>query len=197
MTKSQINPGATDEIEILKYVLLKYYLIVVLVHQSQIKKSYTNATKLSKINKIKTNKWSTKAGTFYTITMDKSKLKLPEYNQTMEISVESHLTDKSLNYDLILGRDILHKLGIIFNPKNNLIRSFNLNETTKLYGKCFLHNQRKTAIRKATKRTEQILDAEYKKINLKGDYNLKIFQGQTKNFLIRITSKKKNCLMEP
>ena len=31
------------------------------------------------------------------------------------------LTNKLLNYDLILGRDILHGLGIIFNFKNKTI----------------------------------------------------------------------------
>ena len=35
--------------------------------------------------------------------------------------IKSHLTDKLLQIDLILGRDIPGKLGIIFNFKNKTI----------------------------------------------------------------------------
>ena len=40
---------------------------------------------------------------------------LPELNRTVKICEKYHLIDKLLNYNLILGRDILHELGIIFN----------------------------------------------------------------------------------
>ena len=44
-------------------------------------------------------------------------LKLTELNHSAEIYAKCHLTNKSLNYDLILGIDMQHKLGIIFNFK--------------------------------------------------------------------------------
>ena len=61
------------------------------------------------------------AGTPKTTFITKIILKLPELNQSAEIYTKCHLTDKSLNYNLILGRDILHELGIIFNFKNKTI----------------------------------------------------------------------------
>ena len=73
-----------------------------------------------KILKDKKNKWSTMAGIFVTNII----LKLPELNHSAEISAKCHLTEKLLNYDLILGRDILHDLGIIFNLENKKIIYF-------------------------------------------------------------------------
>ena len=74
-----------------------------------------------KILKDKKNKWSTMAGTFNTSFVTEMILKLPELNHSAEIYAKCHLTDKLLNYDLILGRDILHELGIIFNFENKTI----------------------------------------------------------------------------
>ena len=74
-----------------------------------------------KILKDKKNKCSTMAGTFSTTSIIETILKLPESNHTAKIYAKCHLTDKWLNYNLILGRDILHKLGIIFNLKNKTI----------------------------------------------------------------------------
>ena len=53
------------------------------------------------------------AGTFYTTFATEIILKLPKLNHSTKIYAKCHLTDKLLNYILILGRDILHKLGII------------------------------------------------------------------------------------
>ena len=61
------------------------------------------------------------AGTFNTTFVTEIILKLSELNHSAEIYAKCHLTDKLLNYDLILGRDILHELGIIFNFKNKTI----------------------------------------------------------------------------
>ena len=61
------------------------------------------------------------AGTFNTTFVREIILKLPELNHSAEIYAKCHLTDTLLNYNLILGRDILYELGIIFNFKNNTI----------------------------------------------------------------------------
>ena len=74
--------------------------------------------KQHKILKNKKNKRSTMAGTFNTIFITEIILKLPELNHFAKIYAKYHLTDKLLNYNLILARDILHKLGIVFNFKN-------------------------------------------------------------------------------
>ena len=59
--------------------------------------------------------------TFNTTFVNEIIFKLPELNHSAERYAKCHLTNKLLNYDLILGRDILHVLGIIFNFKNKTI----------------------------------------------------------------------------
>ena len=59
--------------------------------------------------------------TFNTSFVREMILKLSELIHTAKINTKCHLTDKLLNYNLILGRDILHELGIIFNIKNKII----------------------------------------------------------------------------
>ena len=61
------------------------------------------------------------AGTFNTTFVTKIMSKLSELNHIKNIYAKCHLTDKLLNYDLLLGREILHKLGVIFNFKNKTI----------------------------------------------------------------------------
>ena len=61
------------------------------------------------------------AGTFNTIFVTEIMLKLQELNQFEEIYAKCHLTNKLLNYDFILGRDILHEVGIFLNFKNTAI----------------------------------------------------------------------------
>ena len=68
-----------------------------------------------KIIKDKKNKWSTITGTFNTTFVTEIILKLPELNHSAKIYAKCHLTDKLLNYDSILDRDILHELEIIIN----------------------------------------------------------------------------------
>ena len=54
------------------------------------------------------------AGTFNRTNITELKLNLSELNHKAEISAKCHLTKKSLNYDLNLGKDVLHELGIFF-----------------------------------------------------------------------------------
>ena len=61
------------------------------------------------------------AGTFNTSFLTEKIYKLSELNYSTEIDTKCHLTEKLLNYDLILGRDMLQKLGMIFNRKNKTI----------------------------------------------------------------------------
>ena len=90
--------------------------------------------KRHKILKDKKNKSLTTAGTFNTSFVTEIILKLPALNHSAEIFAKCHLPDKLLNHDLILSRDILHELGIIFklqNQTNYLAGNFNINETSK------------------------------------------------------------------
>ena len=72
-----------------------------------------------------------------------------------------------MNYDLILGRDILHELGIIFNFENKTINwqevSISMKPTNCTAKEFFVIKESRTV---RIKRIKQILDVEYKKINL-------------------------------
>ena len=117
-----------------------------------------------KILRDKKNKWSTMAGTFNITFVTGIILKLPELNHSAEIYAKCHLTDKLLNYDLILGRDILHKLGIIFNFENKTITWQEVSISMKppnCTAKEFFVIKESRPVRIATKRIKQILDAEY------------------------------------
>ena len=80
------------------------------------------------------------------------------------------MTNKLLNYDLILGRDILHELGIIFNLENKTITWQEVSISMKppnCTAKEFFVIKESCPVRNATKKKKQILDPEYKKINLR------------------------------
>ena len=61
------------------------------------------------------------AGIFNTTFATKIILKLPIFDYSAKIYATCHLTDKLLNHDLILGRDMLHEISIIFNFENRTI----------------------------------------------------------------------------
>ena len=64
---------------------------------------------------------SAMAGTFNTTYVTEILLKILELNYTVEVHGKHHLTDKLLNYDLILGTYLLHEVIIIFNFKHKTI----------------------------------------------------------------------------
>ena len=61
------------------------------------------------------------AGTFNTTFMTELKLKIPEQNHMAKIIVKYHLKNNLLNYDIILGRYILHEIGIVFDLNSIMI----------------------------------------------------------------------------
>ena len=74
-----------------------------------------------RILKDKNNKCSTIAGTFNTTSIMELNLKLLELNHFVDVYVKCCLTDKLLNYNLFLGRDMIHELSRIFNFENKTI----------------------------------------------------------------------------
>ena len=103
---SQINPANTDENKNSKVHTIK------ILYNSGANASIVRKDALyerHKIHKDKKNKWSTMALMFNTTSVTELILKLPELNHSAEIYAKCHLTDKLLNYNLILGRDILHE----------------------------------------------------------------------------------------
>ena len=96
---------------------------------------------------------------------------------------------------IILGRDILHKLGIIFNFKNKTITWQEVSISMKppnCTAKEFFVIKESRPVRNATKRIKQILDAEYKKINLKFIImNLNYLKDKHENSLLELLQKYK------
>ena len=113
-TNSQIIPVNSDENKNSKVCTIKILLdngaSASIVREDVLYKCH-------KILKDKKNNWSTMAGTFNKTFITEIILKLSELNHSAEIYAKCHLMDELLNYDLILGRDILHELRIIFNGK--------------------------------------------------------------------------------
>ena len=96
-------------------------------------------------------------------------LKIPELNHSADIYAKYHLTCKLLNYNLILDADMLHELVIILNFENKTMAwqevSISMIPPNCMTKEFFIIEEICPAIN-ATKRIKQILDAEYKKINL-------------------------------
>ena len=110
------------------------------------------------------------AGTFNTTFITELILKLSILNHSAEIYEKCHLTNKLLNYNLILGRNILHELRIIFNFKNKTTTWQEVSISMKPPNctvKEFIVIKESLPIRNANKSIKHRLDAEYKNINLK------------------------------
>ena len=114
-TNSEINQGTSDENWNSKVCTFKILLdsgaSVSIVPKDLL-------YKILKIPKDKKNKWSAMAETLNTAFVTEIRLKLLVLNHSGKIYAKCHLTDKSLNYYFILGRDIIHELEIIFNFEN-------------------------------------------------------------------------------
>ena len=108
------------------------------------------------------------------------------------------MTGKLLNYDLILGRAILHELGIIFNFKNKTITWQQVSISMKppnCTAKEFFVIIESRPVRIATKSIKQILDAEYEKSNLKSIVmNLNYLKEKQKKSLLELLQKYKTML---
>ena len=64
---------------------------------------------------VKTVKWSTKAGSFKTKRSCDIEFTLPAFHENKTISCKAYVDEshhESCNYDMIIGRDIMHSLGI-------------------------------------------------------------------------------------
>ena len=64
---------------------------------------------------LKTIKWSTKAGSFKTKQTCEIEFTLPTFHEHRKISCKAYVDEShhdSCSYDMIIGRDIMHSLGI-------------------------------------------------------------------------------------
>ena len=108
-----------------------------------------------------------------------------------------NLMDRLLNYNLILGRDILHELGIIFNIENITMQEVSISmKQPNCTSKEFFVNQESHPFRNATKRIKQFLDTEYKKLNFK-PILMNLLYLKYKILYWNYFRNMKKCLMEP
>jgi len=118
-----------------------------------------------RITKTSECKWSTASGPMTTNKKTKLQFMLPELSETKLIEWKMHVVDsKTMNYDIILGRDILEQLGIIIDFKEKQITweeisiPMRTKEAFENEG-YFIHDSEIVA--EATARTTKILDAHY------------------------------------
>ena len=96
-------------------------------------------------------------------------MRFPEFNPTAEITKTVHVTKTLGNYDLIIGQDILHKLGVEISFSTNTASWNKVTIDMKLL-MCTLENvfhvEEELFFSDKTDRIA-ILDAKYKLVNLK------------------------------
>jgi predicted aspartyl protease len=83
------------------------------------------ASWFSKLKAIKSNnntQWTTAAGKFETKYKEQAKMIFIELHETRTITCEAHIAPDLGEYDMIVGRDILKELGILFNFKDETIK---------------------------------------------------------------------------
>ena len=72
---------------------------------------------IKKLRRTKTRnmRWRTRGGTFHTEYRSKIQLSLPEFSDQKLITWQAYVDESStdLNYDMIIGRDLLKELGIV------------------------------------------------------------------------------------
>ena len=109
------------------------------------------------------------AGSFSTNTECNVEFTLPELNPTAIIRHRMHVTKHMANYDVIIGRDILHKLGIVLDFQNKTI---NWNDYVAQMKDPLSRADidyavlDSYAVQSETERIKRILDAKYEKANL-------------------------------
>ena len=95
---------------------------------------------------------------------------LPEFSSHCVIVSEMHVTKETMGYDIIMGRDLLKSLGIIINVKEDVVEWDNVPVPMKSHDATVqdsFYVEDSTAVKDASERMKQILDAKYEPANLK------------------------------
>ena len=69
-----------------------------------------------------TTKWNTVAGIVETSHVSTVTFKLPELSETRNITGEFHVMKQPMEYDMIIGRELLTEIGIDLIFSKNVIR---------------------------------------------------------------------------
>ena len=139
-----------------------------------ISKNYLNLCKSVKKSK---SRYSTAVGEYKTSIHGTVKFKLPEFSNSKEITWDMDIGDLGvLEYDMIIGRDLLKSLGMIIDFKHGVLRwddvtipmnrTKNKNKNKKEFNEIFQLATEPRTVQQATERITKILDANYEKANL-------------------------------
>jgi hypothetical protein len=117
------------------------------------------------------SKWKTLAGTVYTPYEGVVKFKLPEFFESRTIQHKVYVTDNmsTMNYDMIIGRDIMSKMGLKINFEllciewDEVLVPF---KSTDIGPAQSFNVQDSASVDEATERIKKILDAKYEKADL-------------------------------
>ena len=123
------------------------------------------------------SKYSTAVGEYKTSIHGTIKFKLPEFSNSKEITWDMDIGDLGvLEYDMIIGRDLLKSLGMIIDFKHGVLRwddvtipmnrTKNKNKNKKEFNEIFQLATEPKTVQQATERVTKILDANYEKANL-------------------------------
>ena len=133
---------------------------------SIISKSLTS--KLDKTRSDKTD-WKTVAGTFSTNETVQAAFSLPELHEERMVTWKFHVTDSPMNYDMIIGQDLLSELRIdVLFSSNKVLWDFKDTPFKSVHAteKVDYHVVDSPCIEEATERIKQILDAKYEKADV-------------------------------
>ena len=111
--------------------------------------------------------WNTASGTFRTKGTTKIELTLPEFYPDRRINWKMHTT-KNLNYDMILGRDLLEELGIVLDFRRKVCTWEDAEVPMKPPSATVQDSYyvQQEALSSEMERIRKILDAKYEPANL-------------------------------
>ena len=126
-------------------------------------------TKL-RTKKSNTKEWKTAAGTFTTNAEAQLQFQIPELSPTRTVQYWATVTERMLNYDIILGRDLLHTLGLDMSFKNQTVTwddaSIPMKDIEATVQTDFYPSSDSQIADEAFDRVKRILDAKYEPANL-------------------------------
>ena len=142
--------------------------------------------------------FSTAAGNFSTQGKCRVILKFPEFSPTAEITKTVHITETLGNYDLIIGRELMHDLGVDISFSQKTLTwndaTIEMKNPTCTKEDSF-HVEEELFVSDKTDRIAKILDAKYKPANLKEiTDNLPHLENSQKNSYIGYYKNTTNCL---
>lgn len=136
-------------------------------------KSIISSKHTKKLKSIKDEErtWTTACGTFTTNSKCKLEFSLYEFHARKLIEYEVHETTLPMAYDMIIGRDLLHELGVTIDFKDSTVTWDNVSIPMKDKD-CTVNNEaifnisEGEAVDDATTRMKKILDAKYEPADL-------------------------------